>query len=101
MVCLVTKEVIIMGTTREYLRENSYSPCILSYRDINYRAQLKNISIGGASIKVDSDLQSILNIGDHIELKLYHPTESYSTNYACEVARLDSSELGVSCYKLF
>jgi hypothetical protein len=90
-----------MGSIREYARENSYSPCILTYRDINYRAKINNIGIGGASIKVDSDLQFSLHIGDHFELKLYHPEDTYPTSYACEVARLDSSELGVSFYKLF
>ena len=91
----------VMGSTREYARENSYSPCILNYRNFNYRAQLQNIGIGGASIKVDRDLQFSLHIGDLFELKLYHPDATYPTNYACEVARLDSLELGVSFYKLF
>jgi len=90
-----------MGSQREFSRGDSHSPCILNFDGITYRAQLINIGIGGASIRVDSDLQFSLNIGDHFELQLFHTPDMEPMNYSCEVSRLDSSELGASFYKLF
>lgn len=90
-----------MGSTREFSRTNSYAPCILNFNGMNYGAHIKNIGIGGAAIEVDSDLQYNLHIGDKCRLMLLNETDEDLTNYACEVSRLDSSELGVSFYKLF
>ena len=60
-----------MESTRNYSRIESSTPCVL------------------------------LQVGDFFELMLVNDAGSYTTNFSCEVSRLDSSELGAIFYKLF
>jgi len=90
-----------MESTRNYSRIESSTPCVLAFNGMNYGAQVNNFGMGGASIKVGCDLQLNLQVGDFFELMLVNDAGSYTTNFSCEVSRLDSSELGAIFYKLF
>jgi c-di-GMP-binding flagellar brake protein YcgR len=84
-----------MGSKREHLRVNCGYPCILNLDGINYLAQLKNLSLGGALVKVSNIQTDTLCIGATVDLKLSNNPDSCSVKHSCKVVRLDESGAGI------
>ena len=94
-VCLTGIEVNSMGS-RQNLRVDCYSSCVLNYASNDYHAKLVNISLGGALISVEDDVLCKLHVGDRCDLILGDKPELCSAKYACKVISQNSSNIGIN-----
>ncbi len=84
-----------MGS-RQNLRVDCYSSCILNCASNNYHAKLVNISLGGALISVDGDVLNELHVGDQCDLMLGDKPDLYYTKYSCKVISQNCFNIGIN-----
>ena len=85
-----------MGSERKHLRVNYDSNCTLNHEGIIYHVQLENVSLSGALLNTGNEQLDRLYIGATVDLKFYNNPNSYTNKCSCEVARIDSSTIGVN-----
>ena len=85
-----------MSGIRKNSRLGCYSPCFLKYIDINYPAQLVNISLGGALVSVEGDVLYKLHIGDMCDLMLGDDPEQCVVKYSCKIITCPADTLNAS-----
>lgn len=86
-----------MECQRRFTRAQGHSAsCILAKPDgSSYQATLENISIGGASVKLNESAQNGLNVGDGCTVTLCGSAGPLTSKHSCEVVWCDSGRLGV------
>jgi len=85
-----------MSGIRQNLRLGCYSPCFLKYMNINYPAQLVNISLGGALVSVEGDVLYKLHIGDMCDLMLGDDPEQCVVKYSCKIISQNDSTISIN-----
>ena len=93
--CLTGIEVNSMGS-RQNLRVDCYSSCVLNFASNDYHAKLVNISLGGALISVEDDVLYKMHVGDRCELILGDKPDLCSAKYSCKVISQNSSNIGIN-----
>ena len=89
-----------MGSKRQNLRIKCASHCIImDHKGSTCQAQLEDVSLTGASIKVDSHIPEHLQVGDVCDLVFCYDNDDFSLKHPCRVIRRDSENLAVSFIK--
>jgi c-di-GMP-binding flagellar brake protein YcgR len=84
-----------MGS-RQNLRVNCYSSCILNFASSDYHARLVNISLGGALISVEDDVLCKMHVGDRCDLILCDKPDLCYAKFSCKVISQNSSNIGIT-----
>ena len=84
-----------MGS-RQNLRVDCYSSCVLNYASNDYHAKLVNISLGGALISVEDGVLYKMHVGDRFDLMLGDKPDLCSAKYSCKVISQNAPNIGVN-----
>jgi c-di-GMP-binding flagellar brake protein YcgR len=85
-----------MENQRQFIRIKSYSKCVVSGSDgSDFEAELQDISLGGALIKVKDCIPENLDSGDICRLMLCLNIDSCTIKHICKIVRHDSVSMGV------
>ena len=81
-----------MSRMGQRLRVNSHAKCTLHLEGLDYQGEIEDISLGGALIKLNSEVPNRVQPGFKCGLRLYGTQE---LEYTCRVARLGPAIVGV------
>jgi hypothetical protein len=88
---------MFMEKERRDLRTKSDSPCLLMGLDgVTYHAQLADISLGGAFIKLSGDISEKFHVGEMCGLMMSDSFNMSSDKYTGKIVRHDCCGIGVS-----
>jgi hypothetical protein len=83
-----------MNNTRHGLRAGCNDRCVFIHNGSLVDCTLKNISISGALVQVDEDLGDF-EPGRRCGLHLCHDPQKCPGEYACQIIRVNSTEIGL------
>lgn len=73
----------------------------MHFDGFDYQGEIENISLGGALVRLDSEIPSCVRPGSTCALRLWgKQQEANPVGYTCRVVRFDSASVGVQILEL-
>jgi|GEM_PF-1602336 len=89
-----------MGRAGQRFRVHGRARCSLHLDGLEYHGEIENISLGGALVRLDNGVPDSVRPGCGCGLRLGSGREESPVAYACRVARLAPSGVGVQILEL-